>query len=83
VKIRESLTQWDNFAIPELKEILEHCEALESIGIAQDEEIVHEIERDITLREQRKKGYLHQAKIVRKPAENPEKDQLYLLEQTA
>ena len=83
MKIREPLTHWDNFTIPELKEILEHCEALERIGIAQDEEIVHEIERDITLREQRKKGYLHQVKIIRKPTDNPEKDQLYVLEQTA
>ena len=83
MKIREPLTHWDNFTIPELKEILEHCTALERLGIAQDEEMMRDIERDITLREKRKKGYVHQAKIIRKPAENSEKDQLYLLEQTA
>jgi hypothetical protein len=83
VKIREPLTHWDNFTIIELKEILEHFLALEKLGIAQDEEIMRDIERDITLREGRKKGYVHQSKIIRKPAENPERDQLYLLEQTA
>jgi hypothetical protein len=83
VKIREPLTHWDNFTIPELKEILEHCAALERLGIAQDEEMMRDIERNITLHEDRKEGYIHQAKIIRKPAENSEKDQLYLLEQTA
>ena len=83
MKIREPLTHWDNFSILELKEILEHCSALEKLGFAQGEEIMRDIERDITLRAERKKGFVHQAKIIRKPAENPERDQLYLLEKTA
>jgi hypothetical protein len=82
MKIREPLTHWGNFTIPELKEILKHCAALERLGIAQDKEIMSDIERDITVREERKEGYVHQTKIIRKPAENLEKDQLYLLEQT-
>jgi hypothetical protein len=83
MKIREPLTHWGNFTIPELKEILEHSAALERLGIAQDEKMMRDIERDITLREKRKEGYVHQAKIIRKPAENHKKNQLYLLEQTA
>jgi hypothetical protein len=47
-----------------------------------DEDIMTDVERDITLREERKEGYVHQAKIIRKPAKNPEKVQLYLLKQT-
>jgi hypothetical protein len=44
---------WNNFTVPELKEILEHCVALERLGIAQDEEMMCSIERDITLREKK------------------------------
>jgi hypothetical protein len=74
VKIRVPLTHWGNFTIPELKEILVHCSALKRLGIAQDEEMMRDIERDITLHEKRKEGYVNQAKIIRKPAENSEKD---------
>ena len=42
---------WNNFTVPELKEILEHCTALESLGIAQDEDMICSIRRDIGLRE--------------------------------
>ena len=48
--IQEPIPHWNNFTIPELKEILEHCGALEKLGIAQDEEIMRSIERDITMR---------------------------------
>ncbi len=44
---------WNNFTVPELKEILQHCEALEKLGIAQDEDMMCSIERDITLRERK------------------------------
>ncbi len=50
MKVQPTL-HWNNFTVPELKEILEHCTALERLGIAQDEEMMRSIERDITLRE--------------------------------
>lgn len=56
MKIQESIPHWNNFTVSELKEILEHCRALEKLGIAQDEEMTISIERDITLREKR---YVH------------------------
>jgi hypothetical protein len=51
--IQEPIPHWNNFTVPELKEILEHCRALERLGIAQDEEMMVSIERDITLREKK------------------------------
>ena len=42
---------WNNFTVPELKQILKHCKALEKLGIAQDEAMMCSIERDITIRE--------------------------------
>ena len=51
--VREPIPHWNNFTVPELKEILEHCEALERLGIAQDEEMMLSIERDIVLREKK------------------------------
>ncbi len=53
MKIREPIPHWNNFSVPELKEILEHCRALERLGIAQDEEMIRDIERDITIREKK------------------------------
>jgi hypothetical protein len=50
MKIQPNL-HWNNFTVPELKAILEHCTALERLGIAQDEAMMRSIERDITLRE--------------------------------
>ena len=46
----QPMLHWNNFTVPELKEILEHCAALEALGIAQDEEMMCSIKRDITLR---------------------------------
>ena len=51
MRIQQPIPHWNNFAVPELKEILEHCRALERLGIAQDEEMIASIERDITMRE--------------------------------
>jgi hypothetical protein len=51
MKIHEPLPHWNNFSVPELKDILEHCVALEKLGIAQDDEMMVSIERDIVLRE--------------------------------
>jgi hypothetical protein len=51
MKIQEPIPHWNNFTVPELKEILEHCKALERLGIAQDEEMMVSINRDIALRE--------------------------------
>ena len=51
MKIQEPIPHWNNFTVPELKEILEHCRALERLGIAQDEEMMASVERDIALRE--------------------------------
>jgi hypothetical protein len=51
MKIQEQIPHWNNFSVPELKEILEHCMALERLGIAQDNEMMASIQRDIALRE--------------------------------
>jgi hypothetical protein len=51
--VQEPIPHWNNFTVPELKEILEHCRALERLGIAQDEEMMISIERDITIREKK------------------------------
>ena len=53
MKVQEPMPHWNNFTVPELKEILEHCRALERFGIAQDEGVMLSIERDITLREKK------------------------------
>jgi len=53
MKFQEPIPHWNNFTVPELKEILEHCRALERLGIAQDEEMMISIERDITIREKK------------------------------
>ena len=39
--VQEPIPHWNNFTVPELKEILEHCRALERLGIAQDEEMMN------------------------------------------
>ena len=49
------ISHWNNFTLPELKEILEHCAALELLGIAQDEKMMASISRDISLREKKVK----------------------------
>ena len=54
-KCLEPISHWNNFTVPELKEILEHCVALERLGIAQDEKMMASIERDIALREKKVK----------------------------
>jgi len=51
--VQEPIDHWNNFTVPELKEILEHCKALVRLGIAQDEEMMISIERDIALRERK------------------------------
>ena len=50
MKVQPTL-HWNNFTVPELKDILKHCVALERLGIAQDEEMICSIERDIAIRE--------------------------------
>jgi len=51
MRIQQSLPHWNNFTVPELKQIMVHCRALEKLGIAQDNELMNSIERDITIRE--------------------------------
>lgn len=51
----EELPHWNNFTLPELKEILEHCTSLERLGIAQDEKMMVSIEQDIALLEEKNK----------------------------
>ncbi len=51
MKVQEPMPHWNNFTVQELRDIVEHCRALEKLGIAQDEEMLVSIERDITLRE--------------------------------
>ena len=62
MKILEPLPHWNNFTVPELKEILEHCVALERLGIRQDDEMLLSIERDIVLREKKISGHYMQNK---------------------
>jgi len=50
---REPLLHWINFTVPQLKEILMHCQALEELGIAQDEKMVASIQKDIALQEKK------------------------------
>ncbi|HUK84568.1 MAG TPA: hypothetical protein VLU95_01760, partial [Candidatus Acidoferrum sp.] len=52
-------------SVSELKEILEHCRALERLGIAQDEEMMISIERDVALRNKETSSFfeLKQLKI--------------------
>jgi hypothetical protein len=83
MKIHEPLTHWNNFTLPELKQILEHCVALEALGIAQDEEMTLDIERDITLREKRSEGDAYRTEVMRKLAQRSEQEPPRLLEQTA
>ena len=84
MKIREPMSHWNNFTVPELKEILGHCNALERLGIAQDEEMTASIERDISLREQKiRRHHLRRSEqIIRKTTQHTKKQsQDYLLAQ--
>ena len=92
MRIHEPLSHWNNFALPELREILEHCVALEKLGIAQDNEMMVSIERDIALRgKEESRRYVHhilkptkqqivQNQSNQRPKQQPQE---YLLEQTA
>ena len=82
MKIHEPLTHWNNFTLPELKQILEHCVALEALGIAQDEEMILDIERDITLRDKRSEGGAYRTEVMRKLAQRSEQEPPRLLKQT-
>jgi hypothetical protein len=53
MKVQEPIPHWNNFTVSDLRDILKHCVALEKLGIAQDEEMLDSIERDIALREKR------------------------------
>ena len=58
--IQGPIPHWNNFTVPELKDILKHCIALERLGIAQDEEMMVSIKRDIALREKKiSERYIH------------------------
>jgi len=60
MKFQGPIPHWNNFTVPELRDILKHCVALERLGIAQDEEMMTSIERDIALREKKISGrYVH------------------------
>ena len=50
MNVRKPISHWNNFTVPELEEIIEHCRALERLGIAQDEEMMCSMERDIKMR---------------------------------
>jgi hypothetical protein len=99
MKIREPISHWNNFTVPELRDILEHCVALEKLGIAQDEDMMLSIERDIALREKKtSRQYAHyepkptkkRQQIVQNPnkttmiiRKTKQEPQNYLIEQTA
>jgi hypothetical protein len=60
MKAQGPIPHWNNFTVPELREILKHCTALERLGIAQDEGMMVSIERDIALREKKiSRRYIH------------------------
>jgi len=64
---------WNNFTLLELREILEHCAALERLGIAQDEKMISSISRDISLREKkvkRRQEGLNSERTTQTPAED-------------
>ena len=83
--VQQPIPHWNNFTVLELKEILEHCRALERLGIAQDQEMIISIERDITIRE--KKISTSQPKQTKKlnhiKINKRQQPQSILLEQTA
>jgi hypothetical protein len=85
--VQEPIAHWNNFSVPELKAILEHCKALERLGIAQDKEMMASIERDIRIRE--KKMVVRHARLERGDTKIKEKhkpfkiNQENMLEQTA
>ena len=57
MRFQEPSPHWNNFTVSDLKDILKHCAALEKLGIAQDEEMIVSIERDIALREKKSRRY--------------------------
>lgn len=90
MRIQQPLSHWNNFTVPELKEILVHCKALENLGIAQDKEMMVSIERDITIREKiRNRPYESKVSTIettekqkRTKATKIKQPQGFLLEQT-
>ena len=67
----QTILHWTNFTVPELKEVLKHCQALEQLGIAQDEQMLASIQRDISLREEKtpaQKTKIHAAKKIKTSA---------------
>ncbi len=86
MRIRQPIPHWNNFTIAELKQILIHCGALERLGIAQDEEMMISIERDITIREKIKSKLVKTRQTEKRKLPNinkKEQPQELLLEQTA
>jgi hypothetical protein len=53
MEIQQPIPHWNNFTVPDLKDILKHCSALEKLGIAQDQEMMLSIQRDIDMREKK------------------------------
>ncbi|HTY74897.1 MAG TPA: hypothetical protein VMD05_04945 [Candidatus Nanoarchaeia archaeon] len=84
MRIHEPILHWNNFTVPELREIIEHCMALERLGIAQDQEMMRSILRDIDLREDRQqksfKQVIVQAHNKTQPKSNRQQPQEYLLQ---
>jgi hypothetical protein len=80
MKVQEPIPHWNNFSVPELKDILEHCGALERLGIVQDEEMMTSIERDITLREKKLRAPRY-VSFETKPTKTKQQPQDYLLTQ--
>jgi hypothetical protein len=71
MKIQQPIPHWNNFTVAELKEVLEHCQALERLGIAQDEDMMSSVERDIALREKQQ----HMPRYVPFESEPKDKEQ--------
>ena len=82
MRIQKPIPHWNNFTIPELKEILEHCTELERLGIAQDEEMMISIKRDITLRERIIDKHYLTSKSKLTQIEHQKETHEYIIEQT-
>ena len=91
MRIQQPIPHWNNFTVLELKQIMVHCRALEKLGIAQDEEMMSSIERDISMR-QKTSTYPFESKLAKTSQTEKQKlpkinkkeqSQGMLLEQTA
>ena len=78
MKIQHPISHWNNFTVAELKEVLKHCQALERLGIAQDDGMISSVEKDIALREKQQQVPRY-APIESEPKNKEQQSQEYVL----